>query len=178
MSIELGATGHAMLSSEFHDQHGHGTEMAVAAHRMAPDAKLLAVKIMGERLRTSAELMGAGIETSAKNGATIINLSIGTPNMGKHSACVSAVQMPSNLAQLYSQQRIQRATVPTPRICPKPSVLPHTRIALSTSRYFDPKRFPRKEWGTLSANTSHMATAKVRKVNGGVGVALESPPPI
>ena len=44
---------------------------------------LVAVKIMDERLRTSADLMAAGIETSYRHGAKVINLSLGTPNMGK-----------------------------------------------------------------------------------------------
>ena len=68
-SIQLGATGHALLSPDFHDQNGHGTEIAAAVHQMAPDATLVAVKIMGERLRTSAELMAAGIETAARSGS-------------------------------------------------------------------------------------------------------------
>ena len=82
-SIQLGATGHALLSADYADQNGHGTEIAAAVHKLAPDATLVAVKIMGERLRTSAELMAAGIETSAQNGSQVVNLSLGTPNMGK-----------------------------------------------------------------------------------------------
>ena len=82
-SVQLGATGHAMLSPDFEDQNGHGTEVAAAVHRMAPDASLVAVKIMGERLRTSAELMAAGIETASRNQCRIVNLSLGNPNMGK-----------------------------------------------------------------------------------------------
>ena len=78
------------------DENGHGTEIAAAIHAIAPDAKLLAVKIMGARLRTSAELMAAGIETSSKNKARVINLSLGTPNMGKalllRDCCANAVE--------------------------------------------------------------------------------------
>ena len=111
-SIQLGAMGHAMLSSEFHDEHGHGTEMAVAAHQLAPDAKLIAVKIMGKKLRTSAELMGAGIETSARNGAQVINLSLGTPNMAKPFVFGNVWQMPSNLGLLFWPPRILEETEP------------------------------------------------------------------
>ncbi|MEM6925898.1 MAG: S8 family serine peptidase, partial [Myxococcota bacterium] len=80
-SIKLEATGHAALSVDFQDQNGHGTEIAAAVHKIAPDATLVGIKIMGERLRTSAELMAAGIETAAQNGCQVINLSLGTPNM-------------------------------------------------------------------------------------------------
>ena len=95
-NIALGATGHALLGADFHDENGHGTEVAVAIHKVAPKAKLLAVKIMGARLKTSADLMAAGIETSTRNGAQVINMSLGTPNMGKalllRDCCALAVE--------------------------------------------------------------------------------------
>jgi subtilisin family serine protease len=151
-SIQLGAMGHAMLGSEFHDEHGHGTEMAVAVHRLAPDAKLLAVKIMGDRLRTSAELMGAGIETSARNGVEIINLSMGTPNMGQalrlRECCANAVETGSVvLASAHPKgDRAYPADLPE-----TVGVSSHKDCPIDKLFYFDPKRFPRKEWGTLSA---------------------------
>ena len=150
-SIQLGAMGHAMLSSEFHDEHGHGTEMAVAAHLLAPDAKLLAVKIMGKKLRTSAELMGAGIETSARNGAQVINLSMGTPNMGQalrlRECCANAVETGSVVlaAAHPTGDRAYPADLPETI-----GVAAHPDCPLDKIFFFDPKRFPRKEWGTLS----------------------------
>src|SRR5688572_1527154 len=95
-SITLGATGHALLSSDFKDEHGHGTEIAHAVHMVAPDARIIAIKIMGDKLRTSAELMAAGIETAYRHGASVVNLSLGTPNMGKalllRDCCANAVE--------------------------------------------------------------------------------------
>lgn len=150
-SIQLGAMGHAMLSSEFHDEHGHGTEMAVAAHQLAPDAKLIAVKIMGKKLRTSAELMGAGIETSARNGAQIINLSLGTPNMGQAlrlRECVANAVESGSIVLAAAHPRGDRAY---PADLPETiGVAAHRETPLDKVFYFDPKRFPRKEWGTLS----------------------------
>lgn len=149
--IQLGATGHALLSSEFHDQNGHGTEIAVAVHQMAPDAKLYGVKIMGERLRTSAELMAAGIETSARNDIKVINLSLGTPNMGKalllRDCCANAVTAGSVvLAAAHPKgERAYPADLPE-----TVGVASHPDCPIDKVFYFDPKRFSRKEWGVLA----------------------------
>ncbi len=150
-SIQLGATGHALLSPDFADQNGHGTEIAAAVHRMAPDATLVAVKIMGERLRTSAELMAAGIETSARNKCAVINLSLGTPNMGKalllRDCCANAVESGS-IVLAASHPKGERAyPADLPETC---GVAAHPDCPIDKFFYFDPKRFPRKEWGVLS----------------------------
>lgn len=150
-SITLGATGHAILSADSHDENGHGTEIAAAVHALAPDAKLLAVKIMGARLRTSAELMAAGIETSARNGARVINLSLGTPNMGKalllRDCCANAVEAGSVvLAAAHPKgERAYPADLPE-----TVGVAAHPDCPIDKYFYFHPKRFPRKEWGVLS----------------------------
>jgi hypothetical protein len=150
-SITLGATGHAVLSSDYADENGHGTEIAAAVHAMAPEAKLVAVKIMGQRLRTSAELMAAGIETSSRNGARVINLSLGTPNMGKalllRDCCANAVDMGS-LVLAAAHPKGERAY---PADLPETvGVAAHPDCPLDKFFYFDPKRFSRKEWGVLS----------------------------
>lgn len=150
-SIQLGATGHALLSPDFHDQNGHGTEIAAAVHRMAPDATLIAVKIMGERLRTSAELMAAGIETSAKNGCQVINLSLGTPNMGKalllRDCCANAVESGSIVLAAAHPKGERAYPADLPETC---GVAAHPDCPVDKFFYFDPKRFPRKQWGVLS----------------------------
>lgn len=150
-SIQLGATGHALLSPDFHDQNGHGTEIAAAAHRLAPEATLVAVKIMGERLRTSAELMAAGIETSARNGCRVINLSLGTPNMGKalllRDCCANAVDSGSVvLAAAHPKgERAYPADLPETL-----GVAAHPDCPIDKYFFFNPKRFTRKDWGVLS----------------------------
>lgn len=150
-SIQLGATGHALLSPDFKDQNGHGTEIAAAVHRIAPEAELVAVKIMGERLRTSAELMAAGIETAARNGCAVINLSLGTPNMGKalllRDCCANAVEAGSVvLAAAHPKgERAYPADLPETI-----GVAAHPDCPIDKYFYFNPKRFSRKEWGVLS----------------------------
>ena len=150
-SIQLGATGHALLSPDFHDQNGHGTEIAAAVHRLAPEASLVAVKIMGERLRTSAELMAAGIETAARNGCRVINLSLGTPNMGKalllRDCCANAVDSGSVvLAAAHPKgERAYPADLPETL-----GVAAHPDCPIDKFFFFNPKRFTRKDWGVLS----------------------------
>ena len=149
--IELGATNHAVLSSDFTDQNGHGTEIAAAVHKIAPDATLVAVKIMGERLRTSAELMAAGIESSARNQCAVINLSLGTPNMGKAmmlSDCVDNAIINGSVVLSAAHPKGERAypaDIPTTI-----GVAAHPDCPIDKFYYFDPKRFKKKEWGVLS----------------------------
>lgn len=150
-SIELGATGHALVKPDFTDEHGHGTEIAVAVHRVAPKARLVGVKIMGERLRTSAELMAAGIETSARHGAEVINLSLGTPNMGKalllRDCCGQAVERGS-VVLAAAHPRGERAY---PADLPETvAVASHPDVTDGRFFYFNPARFPRKTWPSLS----------------------------
>lgn len=150
-SIQLGATGHALLSKDFHDENGHGTEVAAAIHKIAPNATIVAVKIMGERLRTSAELMAAGIETSVKNGCQIVNLSLGTPNMGKAlllRECVANAVDSGSIVLAAAHPKGERAyPADLPETC---GVAAHPDCPADKFFYFDPKRFPRKEWGVLS----------------------------
>ena len=150
-SIELGATGHALLSSEFSDTNGHGTEIAAAIRSRAPDAKLIAIKIMGDKLRTTAELMAAGIETAARNNATVINLSLGTAKMGKalllRDCCANAEEAGS----VVFAAAHPRGDVAYPADLPETvGVQAHPDCPADRFFYFHPKRFRRKEWGTLS----------------------------
>ena len=150
-SIQFGATGHALLSADFHDEAGHGTEIAAAIHYFAPDAKLVAVKIMDARLRTSADLMAAGIETAYRNGARVINLSLGTPNMGKalllRDCCALAVENGANVlaAGHPKGERAYPADLPEAF-----GVASHPDCPLDKFFYFAPHRFTRRDWGNLS----------------------------
>ncbi len=151
-SRELGADRHAVMKlDEFEDDNGHGTEIAVAVHRMAPDARIVAIKIMGRKLRTSAELMAAGIETAARSGAEVVNLALGTPNMGKalflRDCCAQAVELGSIvLAAAHPKgERAYPADLPE-----TVGVAAHPDCPIDKVYYFDPTRFPRKQWGALS----------------------------
>lgn len=150
MSISMSATAHVLISGEFADENGHGTEIAAAIHAVAPEAKLLCIKIMDARLRTSADLMAAGIELGAKS-AGVINLSLGTPNMGKalllRDCCANAVENGSIvLAAAHPKgERAYPADLPE-----TVGVASHPDCPLDKYYYFVPHRFPAKQWGALT----------------------------
>lgn len=148
--LELGATGHALIHPGFDDTHGHGTDIAATVHAVAPGAKLVAVKIMGDKLRTPAELMAAGIETAARNGAHVINLSLGTPNMGK------AMLLRETCGQAFELGAVVLAAAHPKGDPAYPADLPETLgVASDTAApddrlyFYDPERFPRKQWPSL-----------------------------
>jgi hypothetical protein len=167
-SISLGATGHALLSSDFRDENGHGTEIAAAVLAMAPEVEMFAVKIMGDRLRTSAELMAAGIETAARNGAHVVNLSLGTPNMGKalllRDCCANAVENGAVVLAAAHPKGDRAYPADLPETI---GVAAHPDCPLDKFFYFDPKRFPRKEWGVLS--DKFLTHGYTRKTDGAPG---------
>lgn len=146
-SITLGHTGQATLSRDFSDGSGHGTNIAAAAHHFAPEAKILAIRIMGkeEGSRTNAELMAAGIESAASHGAHVINLSLGTSKMGKahmlRDCCENAVNAGSVvLAAAHPRgNRIYPADFPETL-----AVTSHKDCPPERFFFFDPKRFPRR----------------------------------
>jgi hypothetical protein len=150
-SVTLNASGHALLGPDFHDEQGRGTELAVAIHRVAPKAHILGVKIMAERRQTSAEFMGAGIESASLHGAHVINLSVGTPNMNKalrlRECCGQAVDRGSVVvaAAHPKGERVYPAELPE-----AVAVASHPDCPIDKWYFFDPERFPRKIWPSLT----------------------------
>jgi len=150
-NISLNATAHALLASDFADENGHGTEIAAAIHAVAPEAQLMCIKIMDAKLRTSADLMAAAIETAARNGASVINLSLGTPNMGKalllRDCCALAVERGAVViaAAHPKGERAYPADLPE-----AVGVASHPDCPAEKFYYFAPHRFPARQWGALS----------------------------
>ena len=150
-NIRFGATGHAFLGADFHDESGHGTEVASAVHRMAPTARLLAVKIMDARLRTTADLMAAGIETAYRNGAQVINLSLGTSNMGKalllRDCCALAVEAGSTIVAAAHPKGERAYPADLPEVV---GVFAHPECPFEKCWWFDPETYPAAQWKGLS----------------------------
>lgn len=151
LSITMSATAHVLISGEYADENGHGTEIAAAVHAIAPEAKLICIKIMDARLRTTADLMAAGIELGARNGARVINLSLGTPNMGKalllRDCCALATEQGAVvLAAAHPKgERAYPADLPE-----TVGVASHPDCPVEKFYYFAPHRFPAKQWGNLT----------------------------
>lgn len=151
MSITMTATQHVMVAGDHTDENGHGTEIAAAIHTMAPDAKLICIRIMDSRLRTTADLMASGIELATRSGAKVINLSLGTPNMGKalllRDCCALAVEQGAIvLAAAHPKgERAYPADLPETI-----GVASHSDCPLEKYYYFAAHRFPTKQWGSLT----------------------------
>lgn len=149
--LQLAATAHAAIGSKFLDDNGHGTDIAAAVVAMAPDVKIIAIKIMDARLRTSADLMAAGIETAQRHGVDIINLSLGTPNMGKalllRDSCGLAVENGSVVLAAAHPKGDRAYPADLPETV---GVATHQDCPMEKFYYFAPHRFPRQEWGSLT----------------------------
>ena len=160
-NITLNATAHALLASDYADENGHGTEIAAAVHAVAPEAELMCIKIMDAKLRTSADLMAAAIELAAKNGAGVINLSLGTPNMGKalllRDCCANAVERGAIViaAAHPKGERAYPADLPE-----AVGVASHPDCPPEKFYFFAPHRFPTQQWGALCGKfLAHGSTA-------------------
>ncbi len=151
MSLSMSATQHVLIQADFADENGHGTDVAAVVHAMAPAARILAIKIMDPKLRTSADLMAAGIELAAKQGARVINLSLGTPNMGKalllRDCCANAVEQGAIvLAAAHPKgERAYPADLPETI-----GVASHPDCPSEKVYYFAEHRFPARQWGSLT----------------------------
>lgn len=91
----LGADGSE--SPDFGDRIGHGTAVAAAIIEKAPDVDLIAVRVFERELSTSAAVLARAIAWSAEQGARLINLSLGTPNMARTGVLQDAVDHAATL---------------------------------------------------------------------------------
>ena len=70
------------LTGEVGDDHvdrlGHGTAVFAAIQEKAPRADIHAVRVFGDRLRTSARALVAAIDWAAERQMRVVNLSLGT----------------------------------------------------------------------------------------------------
>ena len=60
------------------DAFGHGTACAGIIHRIAPDAEIYSVRVLGPRLSGKGPVFAAGVRWAAENGMHVVNLSLGT----------------------------------------------------------------------------------------------------
>jgi subtilisin len=60
------------------DLYGHGTACAGIIRRAAPDARIISVRVLGERLSGKGMVFAAGLRWAIAHGARVINLSLST----------------------------------------------------------------------------------------------------
>src|SRR5262245_34001784 len=78
-------------SGDLVDRIGHGTAVAAAIREKAPGVSLLAVKVFDRQLVTNVDVLARAIVCAADEGATIINLSLGTANAAHLERLADAV---------------------------------------------------------------------------------------
>jgi hypothetical protein len=72
-------------SSDSSDPNGHGTHVAGIIHQVAPDAKILPVRVLGKNGSASSDDVIKGIRWAIDNGADVINISLGSNKTGDDS---------------------------------------------------------------------------------------------
>jgi len=87
----LGIDDNGHIVDDFVDRLGHGTAVAAAIREKAPDAEILAIKVFWRVLATDIATLTRAIDEASIRGAHVINLSLGTAEMGHRSRLDSAV---------------------------------------------------------------------------------------
>jgi subtilisin family serine protease len=91
VSLQLTADGSIRSADDWRDRHGHGTAVAGAVRLFAPDCELLAINVVDDQGKSSAEQLVAAIAWAVDHGAHLINLSLGTANPEHADALQQAV---------------------------------------------------------------------------------------
>jgi subtilisin family serine protease len=76
---------------EYTDRLGHGTAVIAAIREKAPDAEVIAIKVFWRALSTNIETLVRAIDEASSRGADVINLSLGTAEMGHRAVLADAV---------------------------------------------------------------------------------------
>ena len=149
-SVAMGEGGVVMLSGDYTDNEGHGTEVAAACLAVAPGAEILMVKVAVDKLAASAEVIAAGIETSLRHGAKIINISMGCANPGRSSLLRDAVAMAANRGTVVVAAGHAEGRPSFPADFGEVAgVLAHPDCPDSKYYRFEKERFDDPEWGRI-----------------------------
>jgi len=76
-----------------HDRVGHGTACVHQILRIAPDARVVPVRVFGRQLETSPGTLQAGLLYAIERGVNVVNLSLGTKLKGTLVSLYSACEM-------------------------------------------------------------------------------------
>jgi subtilisin len=79
MVVTLDESGEVEMTPGPHDDaFGHGTACAGIIHRIAPDARITSVRVLGAGLSGKANAFLAGLAWTVEQGFDVVNLSLGT----------------------------------------------------------------------------------------------------
>ena len=81
----------AANGGDYLDRIGHGTAVTAAIQERAPGADVFIVKVFDQTLSASIDTLIAGIDAAWRQGADLVNLSLGTANQAHAPALRAAV---------------------------------------------------------------------------------------
>ena len=79
------------VADDYVDRLGHGTAVFAAIQEKAPEADIFAVRVFGDRLRTSVGALVAAVDWAAERKMRLVNLSLGTLREEHAEALAGAV---------------------------------------------------------------------------------------
>jgi subtilisin family serine protease len=79
------------LHDDWTDRLGHGTAVTAVIREKAPEAEIVVAKVFDRSLDATAVALVAGIDWAVSQGASLINLSLGTTNPGHALMLAAAV---------------------------------------------------------------------------------------
>ena len=89
-----GSGGVRILAGPHEDAFGHGTACAGIIHRLAPDAAITSVRVLGPALSSTSDVFVAALSWAVEQGFDIINLSLGSRKrdwaLAFHDVCDAA----------------------------------------------------------------------------------------
>jgi len=174
--VGVNATGHAQLGSDFHDEHGHGSEVAAAVVRDAPGVHLTAVKVADAGLKTAPEALAAGIETAFRHGARVINLSLSAVDAGRKQLLRDACSMAREHAAFVVASAHPYGEAAFPGDFPEAiSVVSHPDCPRGRLFYFEPHSCAEGPYAALTGRyLAHGYTCAEPPLYRGAGLAAAS----
>lgn len=88
----VGIDSEGLEHDDYVDRLGHGTAVAAVIREKAPDAAILAVKVFDRELAATGVALVAACEWARREGAHLVNLSLGTLNTDHEPALADAVR--------------------------------------------------------------------------------------
>ena len=175
-TVDVNASGHAELASNFEDEHGQGTEIAAAIVRDAPKVGLTAIKVTDAHLKTSPEALAAGVETASRHGARIIVIALSAKQPGRMQLLRSACSMARESGALVVSIAHPLGQASYPADFPETlSVLSHPDCPQNRFYHFDEAHFARGPWSPFrGAYLAHGYTHHESPEYQGAGLAAAS----
>ena len=92
VGLRMGTDGEPVQSDDYSDCAGHGTACAGLIRRKASEAELYSVRIFDESLGADPRLLIAAIKWAVDQGMDLVNLSLGTTEVGHRDALEEVCQ--------------------------------------------------------------------------------------